>query len=60
MTCNKILKLFYFVLLIYLGADVLKEGAPLGVFRYPSYVQDIMGYVLVCSLLRFEENWWEY
>lgn len=23
-----------------------KEGAPLGVFRYPSYVQDIMGYVL--------------
>ncbi|KAJ7359058.1 Urocanate hydratase [Desmophyllum pertusum] len=25
------------------GADVCKEGAPLGVFRYPSYVQDIMG-----------------
>ena len=22
-----------------------KEGAPLGVFRHPSYVQDIMGYV---------------
>ena len=29
-----------------LGADVCKEGAPLGVFRYPSYVQDIMGFVL--------------
>lgn len=25
------------------GADVNKESAPLGVFRYPSYVQDIMG-----------------
>jgi len=25
------------------GADVCKEGAPLGIFRYPSYVQDIMG-----------------
>lgn len=25
------------------GADVCKEEAPVGVFRYPSYVQDIMG-----------------
>lgn len=25
------------------GADVLKEGAAMGIFRYPTYVQDIMG-----------------
>lgn len=30
------------------GADVNKESAPPGVFRYPSYVQDIMGY----------DSWW--
>ena len=39
---------FYFV---YVGADVCKEGAPLGIFRYPSYVQDIMGYVLCHQLV---------
>lgn len=35
-------------LTVFSGADVRKEGAPLGVFRYPSYVQDIMGYVKEC------------
>lgn len=34
--------------LICIGADVNKESAPPGVFRYPSYVQDIMGY----------DSWW--
>ena len=40
------LVLFYFS-----GADVCKEGAPLGIFRYPSYVQDIMGFVFTYHYL---------
>lgn len=35
----------FFLFFVFLGADVCKEEAPVGVFRYPSYVQDIMGYV---------------
>lgn len=35
---------FFGFVFVFLGADVCKEEAPVGVFRYPSYVQDIMGY----------------
>ena len=31
-----------------LGANVVKPNAPKGIFKYPSYVQDIMGWV-TCS-----------
>ena len=33
-----------------LGAAVSKPGMPATVFRYPSYVQDIMGFVDTCFL----------
>ena len=31
---------------LFTGADVVKPGAAAGTFKYPTYVQDIMGLVL--------------
>ena len=31
---------------LFTGADVVKPGAATGIFKYPTYVQDIMGLVL--------------
>lgn len=32
---------------VFTGADVVKPGAAAGIFKYPTYVQDIMGFVLL-------------
>ena len=32
---------------LFTGADVVKPEAAAGIFKYPTYVQDIMGFVLL-------------